>query len=306
MLVDGVRINAEFEGAPESDGLFRATIIGKRSGVFRLRILDPRSAPARAIAEHFPSPNPLKELPSLDDVTQAFVRSGLSLGESRLETVRRMLAGRSGLDLRSRARLLAILDEKGLLDAPTVRQAIVESLFGKDSRDDTSGDRPRDGDARHEEASEKSRIDSPVHTVHADHSPVADAQEALQLFNHRRGAHGHWVILPLDPPEEMGFAAALAIHHMDGRETRWTPSTDSAYLHVWRGEERVVFRLRQQDERLSIEQIAGGELSEDAEFQSWLTNAGATFTASTTDGVSNDGFSDEDGPVIIGQLDERA
>ena len=293
-MIGSRRVSLRFEGAVPASGPFRATVLKADASGLVVRIVRdsrpeaPQSSGRGAVLA--------RSLP--DPVTHAFLRSSLPLAQDRTDVVRRLVRGESESEQRGKARLYAILEEKGLLLSESVRGALRRVLFGSDNTsDDDHRDREDPSDSSQKGHAGEAEPQSP---------PSAPEHDEVALFNHSRGASGQWVVLPIASDLFPDATIALAVQFRSPGPVKWNGATDHAFLHVSRGDERLVFRVAGIDGTLSVEQIQGRAIDPDPELEAAFLRMNIGFNPRAVSSDSNDGFSDTDGPVIIGPLDERA
>lgn len=222
-------------------------------------------------------------------VVRAFVRSGLPLQAERLALALRRVRSTERLSVAERARLAAVLEDKGLLD---VREAWDRAIVGagggspEDGGHERGGDgrdeRPRSGE-RHEDRGEGETDpggegggereidgdpgDAPDPAVSAE--DVRDAfrtadepDDMLQLVNHRAGREDAWVLVPIEFGGDVDLSASvrMRLRHPSGEgSAAGRPRFLEAVLDVRSCGRRWTFAIHPSGDSLRVNVLGGPE-----------------------------------------------
>ncbi len=251
----------------------------------------------------------------------------MPVGEADLTRAMRRVAAESRLGLTERARLAALLVDKGLIDGDAVWDAAVDALSGRGSRDEgaagdehgrhRSGGRDRsdgsddgstqfDLDARALAQSIREFVETPDQAGHPIH-----------LFNHIAG-RDHWIVVPIAITESPADAAAATHARLRGSlRIRMTETHRSTTARSFGFEEAVIV-LDCDDRRWSIglyrdrdalsatlldAPLDDAQLGDLAER---LARCGVRFRGRPAKNERPDGFSTRPGPSIIRRVDDLA
>lgn len=286
--VGSLRFTARLQGDVRPGAWYRAVVT--RSG----------SATVFKTVERAPSPVDVSTLARShglnsvegEAVLEGFIRTGLPLASDRLQLAMRRLRSAERLSVSERARLAAILEDKGLLDSDVLWERAVEAAGGEMRRDDTGrreGDRdggertgPHDDDSEgsgDEREDEGDASQDPRDEPQGREAPAGDRggglvraapalaeglrrifttesplRHALQLINHRRGRGDQWVVVPLRFHGTDEFRASLRIR--GGLEQRAGAPEQvtfrEAILDVHDGDERWTFSLTNGEGRMTV------------------------------------------------------
>jgi len=266
-------------------------------------------------------------------VVRAFVHSGLPLQSDRLALAWRRVSASERLSLAERARLAAVLEDKGLLDSVTVWERAVQSVSGgtQGSHGETRGDVPDEerGDEGRDDQDDRDGAGDdetdPVSTssddvgiaasdIRAAFSATHDPSDALQLLNHSRGRLGNWVVIPLEFGGAKDFSAALKMRLPPGEATG-RRSFVEAVLDIRAGADRWTFGLIPGEVGVRVVGLAVPESrrndSSGAQtllepLRERLSGLGIDFHTRIMSNASNDGFSTDDETAILRTVDSRA
>jgi hypothetical protein len=218
--------------------------------------------------------------------------------------------------LDERARLLAILEEKGLGESAAAWEDLQSVVVGDDARHDHERDESRK-DGRHESEASGDDTDLPValkELVQSSVSTAEHATSALQLFNHVMGPGDHWIIIPIGLPEEVATGASLRllIPRHDARKPSARITYQHAILQIDVPAGAWAFRISatKTDEPLRvalIESPGGSGLEESPQALSdALSQVGAVLENMGAVATGFDGFSTEGEQVILKSTDVEA
>ena len=239
-----------------------------------------------------------------ESVVRAFVQSGLPLQSERLALAWLRVRSTTRLSLPERARLAAVLEDKGLLDAPTLWERAVAAASGDAGNHDR-----RDGGSRPRER----RL--------AEEIPKAfegreEADDPLQLVNHAAGRGEHWIVVPLEFEGASDFSATVKMRfprHTEGGGA--SGSFIDAVLDIRDAERRWTFGLIPLGDELRVVVLAFPEDTARAKtelarvlapLQDRLRALGADFSVRLVPSEANDGFSLDDAPDIMRAVDGSA
>lgn len=324
-------LQARVQGDVRPGGVYRAEVLSTgRTLVLRTleRPAERLDLPALVRAHSLP--------PGADSeaVVRAFIRSGLPLQAERLALALRRVRSSQRLSVAERARLAAVLEDKGLLDAQEAwSRAIVGSGGGMadeerggPGRHDTPGGK-RDGDGGEQDggdaaAGESDEASAPEEQVGSGEVREAfragsEAGDVLQLVNHRSGRDGAWILVPIEFSGDVDLSASVRMRlrhpsaaHASGEQPRFL----EAVLDVRSEGRRWTFAIHPAGESLRVnllaapENASGGSDGEPPwnELSDRLQRIGIDFDTALMSKDSNDGFSTEESPDIIQSIDSRA
>ncbi len=242
-------------------------------------------------------------------VVRAFVRSGLPLQSERLALAWLRVRSATRLSIPERARMAAILEDKGLLDSSALWQRAMAALSG-------------DGGSR----DRRKRDDRPPERHLSDEIRKAfegrdEADDPLQIVNHSAGRDDHWVVVPLELDGTPGFSAVVKMrfprHPIGGGVGGGAVcgTFTDALLDIRDGQRRWTFGLVPSGEELRVvllgvpSQTAGATEELDAvlaPLRDRLSALGASFSVRLVSQEANDGFSFADAPDIMRAVDSSA
>lgn len=296
---------ARFNAGTATSGRFVAQILsgtGNRTDPFVLspvRATNPGSSPSPSAAEAA-SGRPLPD--GSDVLVRAFLRSGLPIDPARLAVARRVALRPGNVESSRVARVVALLEEKGLLDSSLVADRVVRLFTPEDSGE--KSDTGRQNDQKTLDGSDEPGDSGAAELVREDveHSfqGTQQAGDPLQLFNHRRGRGSHWILVPIESAALPGLDAVLAV------DLAGDQAFGTAYLHVGFGNWTSIFRLKESSTGpvvsvLSHDGIGTGDPSQ--ELAEILSRVGATLDGDASSHGPHDGFSDGNDPAIIRPVD---
>ncbi|TVQ24840.1 MAG: hypothetical protein EA382_08015 [Spirochaetaceae bacterium] len=280
-------------------------------------------------------PSPQTGDAGIEQLILSFLRSGMPVGDADLTRAMRRVAAESRLGLTERARLAALLVDKGLIDGDAVWDAAVEALSGRGSRDegragdergrdrsgasnrgDGSGDGSDDGS---DDGSTRFDLDARAlaQSIRGFVETPDEAGHPIHLFNHIAG-RDHWIVVPIalsgSPPD----AAAATYPRLRGSlRIRMTESRRSTTPRSFGFEEAVIV-LDCDDRRWSIglyrdrDALSATVLDapvDDAQLDDLsqrLARCGVRFRGRPAKNERPDGFSTRPGPSIIRRVDDLA
>ena len=171
--------------------------------------------------------------PEASLVVRAFIRSSLPLDPAVLgRALERVRSGRAGrLDPAARARLAAVLEEKGLLASDEAWDALVDALGGDGGEEDAERDDepssrrrstpdPLEGDAEAGLSPTPGPADSLPPTIDAaeafarvvrDALAGSETPNILQLVNELGGSDGRWVVVPIRFAGDSAFRGSMRL-----------------------------------------------------------------------------------------------
>lgn len=329
-------VRARVQGDVRPGGAYRAEVVSTgRTLVLRTleRPTEPLDAAALARAHSLPAGT------DSEAVVRAFVRSGLPLQAERLALALRRIRSSQRLSVAERARLAAVLEDKGLLDAQEAWDRAVVGAGGG------SADEKRDG-ARGDDAPSGGRDDQQGRDTPAEQaddpsdgsSDAADlvigvddlreafraggeADDVLQLVNHRRGREDAWILVPIEFRGDVDLHASvrLRLRHPSAVNAPGEPPRFlEAVLDVRSEGRRWTFAIRPSGDSLRVNALASPEVAADSpsggtgggppwdELAERLRQIGIDFDHTLMSKDSNDGFSTEESVAIIQSIDSRA
>lgn len=323
----GTRVlQARVQGDVRPGGAYRAEVV--RTG--RTLVLRTLERPAERLdATALARAHSLPPGSDSEAVVRAFVRSGLPLQAERLALALRRVRSTLRLSVAERARLAAVLEDKGLLEAQEAwDRSIVGAGGGSDDgqREDESGGRNSrsSGDRRRGAPDDEGERGEPLEgsvDVSEAFRPGGRADDVLQLVNHRSGREDAWILVPIEFAEgaDLHASVRMRLRHpsepgVAGEPTRFL----EAVLDVRSAGERWTFGIHPTGESLRVNALAaperageassggvGGELPWD-ELAERLRRIGIDFDLTLMSKDSNDGFSTEESADIIQSIDSRA
>ncbi len=336
----GTRVlHARVQGDVRPGGTYRAEVVSTgRTLVLRTLERPAERLDATALARAHSLP------PGSDSeaVVRAFVRSGLPLQAERLALALRRVRSTLRLSVAERARLAAVLEDKGLLDAREAwDRSIVGAGGGTDDgrREEESGGRDRrsSGDRRRgtsdDEVDRGKPIDQAGLPTEANEHPEGGvevseafrpgdhADDVLQLVNHRSGREDAWILVPIEFAEgaDLHASVRMRLRHPSEPGAADEPARFlEAVLDVRSGGQRWTFGIRPIGESLRVNALAApqraGESSPSGggggppwdELAERLQRIGIDFDLTLMSKDSNDGFSTEESADIIQSIDSRA
>ncbi len=313
-------IRARLNGDVHPGNWYRATVV-RPGPTLILRTTDSHPVPldSAALARSHGLPA------GAEAVIRAFVRSGLPLHGERLALAWRRVRTSSHLTTAERARIAAVLEEKGLLDSPPAFDRAIEAAGG--AHEERQRHRPSD---RNVSAQESER--EPAETAETvEDAPLADSvrlafehanenTDLLQLINHRAGREANWIIVPLEFADEPHFSASVKLRMP--LATRDLPNTDrgfvEAILDIRDEDRRWTFGIRPVEAaggsiRVTLlaapSQVGGNEDELRALFsplRERLKALETLFDLRPMSKDSNDGFSHDEGESIIRRVESSA
>mgnify|MGYP006290489769 CR=1 FL=1 len=336
----GTRVlTARVQGDVRPGGVYRAEVVSTgRTLVLRTLERPAERLDAGALARSH-------GLPSGHDseaVIRAFVRSGLPLQAERLALALRRVRSSPRLTVAERARLAAVLEDKGLLDANAAWDRAVVGAGGGSSDDERGGadergrgagehndpDR-RGSDDRHDSDASDPAQDAPGESpqqpaigaaeVEGAFRAGPEADDLLQLVNHRAGRDDTWVLVPIEFGSGVDLSASvrMRLRHPSGSAATGgaasggQPRFLEAVLDVRSAGGRWTFAIHPAGGSLRVNVLATPGASE-LEAPPWselaerLGRLGIDFDHSLMSKDSNDGFSTEESAAIIQSIDSRA
>lgn len=341
----GTRVlTARVQGDVRPGGVYRAEVVSTgRTLVLRTLERPAERLDAGALARSH-------GLPSGHDseaVIRAFVRSGLPLQAERLALALRRVRSSTRLTVAERARLAAVLEDKGLLDANAAWERAVVGAGGGSSDGERGGADERDrgagehndpdrrgSDDRHDSDASDPAQDAPGDSpqqpaigaaeVEAAFRAGPEADDLLQLVNHRAGRDDTWVLVPIEFGSGVDLSASvrMRLRHPSGgtggAAAGGQPRFLEAVLDVRSAGGRWTFAIHPAGGSLRVNVLATPGASEleatdgTVEAPPWselaerLGRLGIDFDHSLMSKDSNDGFSTEESAAIIQSIDSRA
>ena len=237
-----------------------------------------------------------------EPVLRAFVRTGLPLLSERLALAWLRVRSAFRLSVPERARLAAVLEDKRLLDSPTVWERALAAASGDaghhDRRD--SGDRPG-----------KQTLAEEIPNAFEGRE---DADDPLQLVNHIAGRDEHWIVVPLAFEGAPEFSATVKMRFPRNAGAGSTPGGFiDAVLDIRNAEQRWTFGLVPMGDELRVVMLAlpadtervSADLAGDfGPLQERLRMLGADLSVLPMPASTNDGFSLDDAADIMRAVDD--
>ncbi len=342
----GTRVlTARVQGDVRPGGVYRAEVVSTGRTLV-LRTLERPAGPAERLdAGALARSHGLPSGHDSEAVIRAFVRSGLPLQAERLSLALRRVRSSPRLTVAERARLAAVLEDKGLLDANAAWDRAVVGAGGGSSDDGRDGadergrgagehndpDR-RGSDDRHDSDASDPAQDAPDDSPQQPAIAAAEVETAfragpeaddlLQLVNHRAGRDDTWVLVPIEFGSGVDLSASvrMRLRHPSGggAASGAQPRFLEAVLDVRSAGGRWTFAIHPAGGSLRVNALATPGASEldasdrtvDAppwsELAERLGRLGIDFDHSLMSKDSNDGFSTEESAAIIQSIDSRA
>ncbi|MFW5776757.1 MAG: hypothetical protein ACOCZB_05665 [Spirochaetota bacterium] len=344
----GTRVlTARVQGDVRPGGVYRAEVVSTgRTLVLRTLERPAERLDAGALARSHGLPSG----PESEAVIRSFVRSGLPLQAERLALALRRVRSSPRLTVAERARLAAVLEDKGLLDANAAWDRAVVGAGGGSSHDERGGtdERGRDAgehnepdrrgsDDRHDSDSSDPAPDAPGNSpqepaigaadVEAAFRAGPEADDLLQLVNHRAGRDDTWVMVPLEfgPGVDLSASVRMRLRHPTGAAaTGGSGATGAAasgaqpyfleaVLDVRSAGGRWTFAIHPTGGSLRVNVLAEPTAPDGtydappwSELARRLARLGIDFDHGLMSKDSNDGFSTEESAAIIESIDSRA
>ncbi len=124
------------------------------------------------------------------NIIDAFIRSSMHLSPVKLQELYQFLKKHNISDRKS-IRLIAIMMDKGLPLEKSMVDVMVSAIQGERNRK-----RQNEENQEGEQQEERERdIQENAEIVQTDQDPIA--YDTLRLFNHIRGSHDNWIIIPV-------------------------------------------------------------------------------------------------------------
>jgi len=185
-----------------------------------------------------------------DAVIRAFVRTGLPLSRSSLlRALRRAERDDNRLSVRERARLAALLEERGIEAESAWNE--MSALLGGSGED--SGNRE---DNQRESAKPREDIASELSgSIRFSES----GNHALQLFNHATVGDEHWIVIPYTAAGQKG-TIRLRVPTLSSDSPVGEIEFTEAIVEVRHAGARTMIYLENTDSVLSVTRVAGDPL----------------------------------------------
>ena len=190
------------------------------------------------LARHALSELNLPQTKDHKTILEAFMKTGLPIKEELIASLMRTYGSLASRD-KVAARVLALLADKGLLPAPEDAEKLVRAVTDplSEKRRDQGKKREHGGQdrgTRHRQRKNARSIRSADIRTAAERT--WDSGGLLSLFNHVRGGHDHWVVIPFSLE---GREETLVLRCCMGRDDRIRRYTLSVYgEHSWHFEGR--------------------------------------------------------------------
>ena len=245
LLESGIRLTATLSEAVTTG----RTYVGRAVTTSSLRIASP-SSEAAVTRPSVPVELGLPDSAASRAVIRAFVASGLPLFAHTLQrALRRVETDSSRLSLSERARLAALLEDRGLTDEQS--WATMSSLLGDDSggeREPQNRDEDRKKDSRQLE-----------HALTRSIRFTRSGDHPLQFFNHVRGGSDHWIVIPFSVENQRG-TIRLKVMPASTDEPVKRIEFSAAVIEVRSVRNRTVFGLEKQNETMTLRFVSGDPL----------------------------------------------
>ncbi len=309
--VGSQRIHARMNGDVQPGNWYRVMVV--RSGPsLVLRTVESRPVPldSAALARSHGLPA------GAEAVVRAFVQSGLPLQNERLALAWRMVRSSSRLSISERARLAAVLEDKGLLGSRAVYDRAVAAAGGdhEQRRDQHARDQDDSAEERRHESASADDVVALAEGLRRAFGREDENGDLLQLINHRAGREENWVIVPLEFVDAPQFTASVKMRlplPAAGSEGG-PPGFAEAILDVRDEANRWTFGIRPAERTLRVTLLAApAEVSGSesdlrpalAPLERRLDALGLFFDLLPMSKDSNDGFSHDERPAIIRRVD---
>ncbi len=215
LMLGGKELSVRSETALVPGERMRASV-SLQGGRIYLRLLE-----TEKLARHALSNLSLPLTEEHKNVVAAMIKTGLPLKEELIARLVQQYRSLSGQDTFS-ARVLALLSDKELLFSLEDVERLIRSLTGAMEREGREGRRDsrrqhgrgESGDRREDEKRRKRPTSS---DMRAAVERSGGEEDVLALFNHMRGRHDNWIVVPF-VPEASGDTAVLRFR-IDGSDT---------------------------------------------------------------------------------------
>ncbi|MFP4376652.1 MAG: hypothetical protein ACLFP4_06370 [Spirochaetales bacterium] len=303
-LSNGAIIRARIESSFVPGRWYKAVAVREGQKVVLQQLARPDQSPRSALRSLGLPQDQIAE-----QVVRAFVGQHVSLDRRALQTAYRRLSHSSREQRQEKARLSAILHDKGLLDSEEVwnrLEAMVAGPGNYSRQDDSDRKRRRSNEELPRPTYERQKL---VDAISASFATTDNASDLLHIFNHVTGSDDHWVVIPLRVSENTSQYATLRLR-IPKRALRGAPKReiplDLAILDVREDNNEWTFSLRpnqsgSKELQVSLLRQTGPAPSkaQKAAFEHALQEIGARFVGSTDDVPPVYDFSlDKSGDII--------
>ncbi|MFP4491482.1 MAG: hypothetical protein ACLFNZ_08400 [Spirochaetaceae bacterium] len=192
ILLGGKELTVKSEAALIPGEKMRARVSVQGGRVF-LRLMD-----ADKLSRHALSELRLPVTEHYKNIVDSLIKTGLPLREELITALVRQYNSLSRQDQIS-SRVLALLYDKGLSLSPEDTDSLIKAVGGPlDERDENRRRRGEHrGDGSEEEGEEQKKSGPPnSREIRRQVERSTGEEGVLPLFNHVRGAHEHWVVVP--------------------------------------------------------------------------------------------------------------